>query len=135
MTSKKDAMADPNKRYLVSFGGAMVAYTLVIFASVWLLESRPWSTLPAAALALAPTVPALFALRAFIVRVRAMDEFQRRIVSESLLWAAGIVGFASFGYGFLEGAVEVPEISFIWILPALIGTYGVMSAILFRMNR
>jgi len=64
------------------------------------------------------------------VRFRAMDEFQRRIVSEAILWSAGIVGFAGFGYGFLEGSINAPNISMIWLLPALIGTYGVVSCIL-----
>ena len=64
-----------------------------------------------------------------LVRFRAMDEFRRRIVSEAIFWSGGIVGFATFGYGFLEGSIDAPYISMIWVLPALISTYGVASYI------
>ena len=123
-------MSNPNKPYLVHFGGAMIAYAGILFASVWVIETMEITGWPAGALSLTPMLPALYALRACVVRFRAMDEFQRRIVSEAILWGAGIVGFASFGYGFLEGSINAPNISMIWVLPALIGTYGVASCIL-----
>lgn len=121
---------NPHKRYLIFFGGAMLAYAGVLFASVWTLEATEITGWPAGALSLAPMLPTLYALHAFVVRLRTMDEFQRRIVSEGIVWGAGIVGFASFGYGFLEGSINAPEISMIWVLPALIGTYGVASSVL-----
>ncbi len=127
-------MIDPNKsaakRYLVHFGGAMLAYTGTVLASVWAINGLEVTGWPAAALSLMPMVPALYALHACVARFRAMDEFQRRIVSEAILWGAGIVGFVSFGYGFLEGSINAPNISLIWVLPALIGSYGVASCIL-----
>ena len=78
---------------------------------------------------------ALYALHAFVVRFRAVDEFLRRVESEALLWGAGIVGFASFGYGFLEGSINAPQISMIWVLPALIATYGAIFAFLMWRSR
>jgi hypothetical protein len=108
----------------------MLFYAGSLFASVWAIETMEMSGWRAGALSLTPMLPALFALHAFVVRFRALDEFQRRMISESILWGAGIVGFASFGYGFLEGSVEAPEISMIWVLPALIGTYGIVSCVL-----
>jgi len=121
---------NPHKRYLIFLGGAMLAYAGVLFASVWTLEATEITGWPAGALSLAPMLPALYALHAFVVRLRTMDEFQRRIVSEGIVWGAGIVGFASFGYGFLEGSMNAPEISMIWMLPTLIGTYGIASSVL-----
>ncbi len=123
-------MNDLNKRYLVQFGGAMLIYAGMLFASVWVIETMEITGWPAGVLSLTPMLPALYVLRACAVRFRAMDEFQRRIVAEAILWSAGIVGFASFGYGFLEGSINAPNISMIWLLPALIGTYGVISCIL-----
>ncbi len=123
-------MSDSNKRYLVHFGGTMLVYAGTLFASVWVIETMEITGWPAGALSLAPMLPALYALHACVARFRAMDEFQRRIVSEAILWSAGIVGFVSFGYGFLEGSINAPNISLIWVLPALIGTYGVASCIL-----
>ena len=127
-------MSDPNKsaskRYLVHFGGGMLAYTGTVLASVWAINALEVTGWPAAALSLMPIVPALYALHAFVVRFRAVDEFLRRVESEALLWSAGIVGFLSFGYGFLEGSINAPQLSMIWVLPALIATYGTIFGFL-----
>ncbi len=123
-------MGGPNKRYLVHFGGAMIVYAGMLFASVWIIETTKITGWLAGALSLTPMLPALYALRAWVARFRAMDEFQRRTDAEAILWAAGIIGFISFGYGFLEGSISAPSISMIWVLPALIGTYGVASRIM-----
>ena len=104
-----------NKRYTVHFTLAMLAYMLVLFGSVTAINNGELSGWSAGLASLTPLIPAFYALRAFIVRIREMDEYQRRIATEAILWAAGIVGFASFGYGFLAGAVEVPEISLIFV--------------------
>ncbi len=132
-------MSDPNKaatkRYLVHFGGAMLVYAGTIFASVWVINGLEVTGWRAAALSLMPMVPALYALHAFVVRFRAVDEFLRRVESEALLWGTGIVGFASFGYGFLEGSINAPQISMIWVLPALIATYGAIYGLLMWRSR
>ena len=132
-------MSSPNKaaskRYLVHFGGAMLVYSGVVLASVWTINSLEVTGWGAGALSLLPMVPALYALHAFVVRFRAVDEFLRRVEAEALLWAAGIVGFLSFGYGFLEGSIDAPQISMIWVLPALIATYGVIYAVLMWRSR
>lgn len=119
------------RRYLVHFGGAMAAYTVVLMLSVMALDRYELSAPAAAAVALAPVVPVLYALHAFIVAFREADEFHRRVISEAIIWAAGLVGFVSFAWGFLEVAIEVPAIPYIWVLPALIGTYGVAQCILY----
>ncbi len=113
----------------------MLAYTGTVLASVWAINGLEVTGWPAAALSLIPMVPALYALHAFVVRFRALDEFLRRVESEALLWGAGIVGFASFGYGFLEGSINAPQISMIWVLPALIATYGAIFGFLMWRSR
>lgn len=118
------------KRYMIGFGGAMIGYMVVLIGAVTLLESREFGVVPTALLALAPVVPALFALREVFIFVRRMDEFQRRIVTEAFIGAALIIGLASFAYGFLEGALELPVIPMIWVLPAIIGLYGVLTCVL-----
>ncbi|MCH7563012.1 MAG: hypothetical protein IH968_04215 [Gemmatimonadetes bacterium] len=118
------------KRYLVHFGGAMLVYSGVVLASVWTINGLEVTGWRAGALSLLPMVPALYALHAFVVRFRAVDEFLRSVESEALLWGAGIVGFLSFGYGFLEGSINAPRISMIWVLPTLIATYGIIYRVL-----
>jgi hypothetical protein len=120
-----------NRRYLIHFGTAMLAYVLVLFGSVAAIENGELSGWSAGLASLTPLIPALYALHAFIARFHALDEFQRRIATEALLWGAGTVGFATFGYGFLEGAVDVPRISFTWVLPAIIGVFGLAQCLLY----
>lgn len=131
-----DRKSSANRRYVIHFGVAMLAYMLVLFGSITAINNGELSGWSAGLASLTPLIPAFYALRAFIVRIREMDEYQRRVATEAILWAAGIVGFASFGYGFLAGAVEVPEISLIWVLPALAGSFGVAQCYLYwRENR
>ena len=120
---------------MVHFGGAMAAYSAVVIASVWAINELEATGWRAGALSLTPMVPALYGLHAWVVRFRAGDEFLRRVESEALLWGTGVVGFLSFGYGFLEGSVDVPRISLIWVLPALIAAYGIMYWLLMWRSR
>ncbi len=118
------------KKYLSQFSGAMGAYVGTLIGSIALINNNEFSTALTAAIVLLPVLPALFGLVAVVTFYRSMDEFQRRIVSEATIAAALLVGFATFAYGFLEGALELPVISMIWILPAMIGLYGLISAML-----
>jgi len=118
------------KRYSLHFGGAMVAYTLVLIASIGILDGMELAQWQRAVLAALPVVPGLYALHAVLVFYWSRDEFQRRIISESMLISALLTGFACFAYGFIEGAVELPEVSLIWVLPAMVGLWGLIAAIL-----
>jgi hypothetical protein len=105
--------------YTAQFGAAMAAYAVVLIASIVVLQhvtlAVPWQVL----IALAPVIPTLFALAAFLRFLGKMDELQRRIQVEALAIGAGTVGFLSFAYGFLEN-VGLPSLSYIWVLPALV---------------
>ncbi len=119
-----------NRQYVIGFGMAMLGYVVTLVGSILVIRSADLTGWPAGLVSLTPLVPALFGLKAYVDRFRSLDEFQRRIVSEALLWGAGIVGFAAFGYGFLEGAVEVPQISLIWVMPALVAVSGLVQCVL-----
>ena len=119
-----------NRQYVIGFVMAMLGYIVTLVASILVIRSADLTGWPAGLVSLTPLVPALFGLKAYVDRFRSLDEFQRRIVSEALLWGAGIVGFAAFGYGFLEGAVEVPQISLIWVMPALVAVSGLVQCVL-----
>ncbi len=120
-------MQAPVKRYLIHFGGAMLGYMLLLFGTVSLLNSMELAQWQRGVLAVLPVLPGLYALHAVMVFYRSRDEFQRRLISESMLVSALVTGFASFAYGFIEGAVDLPEISLIWVLPVMIGLYGLIS--------
>jgi len=124
-------MSPENRRYTIHLGVAMLAYGLTLVGSITAINNGELSQWGAGLASMTPLVPAFYALQVFIRRVRSMDEFQQRIVTEAIAWSAGIVGFCSFGYGFLEGAIDAPRISYIWVLPALIGVYGIAQCIFY----
>lgn len=75
-------------------------------------------------LALLPALPALLMLRAYLTFFRAMDEFQRRVQGEAALITLGIVTVAAFSYGFLAEWAGFPHIPLIWMIPAVVITWG-----------
>jgi len=120
------------KRYVRWFPvwGALYAVT-VIGAQV--IDNRvEISGLARVTLALSPLVPALLMLREFLIVFRSLDEVQQRIQAEAILTSAGVVGFGSFAWGFLEGAFGLPPVSLIWVLPALIAVWGLALPVVSR---
>ncbi len=118
------------KRYLLHFGGAMLGYMLVLFATIAVLNSVEMPQWQRAVLAVLPVLPGLYGLHAVMVFYRSRDEFKRRIIAESMLASALITGFACFAYGFMEGAVALPDISLIWVLPVMVGLSGLVACVL-----
>ncbi|WP_417468951.1 hypothetical protein [Maricaulis sp.] len=118
------------RRYLVHFGGAMLGYAALLFASVYALQNYEFAPIWRGVLALLPVLPGLYGLHAVMVFYGSRDEFKRRIISESMLIAALLTGFASFAYGFAEGAVDLPQISLIWVLPVMVGLSGLVACVL-----
>lgn len=116
-------MEKAHRAYLVEFGTSMVAYTLVLLTSVWLLNRYP-DTSWRYVLAVAPMVPVLFALRAFLRQLNRIDELQRRIQLNAIAFAAGAAGILTFTYGFLEG-IGFPPLPTIWIFPMIIALWGI----------
>ncbi|WP_417477767.1 hypothetical protein [Maricaulis sp.] len=118
------------RRYLIHFGGAMLGYTALLFASIYALNTYELTPVWRGTLALLPVLPGLYGLYAVMVFYHSRDEFKRRVISESMLIAALLTGFACFAYGFAEGAVDLPSISLIWVLPAMIGLSGLVACVL-----
>ena len=125
-------MAFNSKRYTRHFGGAMMVYSVVCLAALSALGRYEFEPLVAAAVALSPVLPMLYALRAFIVEFRSVDEFHRRVQSEAIIWGAGLTGFGTFAYGFAELAIELPSVPTLMILPVMIMLYGFSSIVLYR---
>ena len=76
------------RRYLVELLGALLAYSLVLVTSIWLLKSNPEAAwrIP---VALAPMVPAVFVMASVLRFVRRMDELQQRMQLEALAFSFG----------------------------------------------
>lgn len=121
------------RTYVIEFGGAMAAYVVVLLASVLLLQNNPdapWRV----PLALAPVVPTIFALAAFLHFLRQMDELQRQIQLEGIGLSFGATAILTFAYGFLEN-VGFPQVSLIWILPLMVMLWGLGVALAARRYR
>jgi len=118
-------MTPAAKRYTVRFLSLMAGYALAVIGATLVLRHMDPSGPVRVILALIPVIPALVALREFVIFLRAMDEVQARIHAESILIAAGVVSFAAFSWGFLESWADAPAIPVIYVLPAMALVWGV----------
>jgi hypothetical protein len=115
------------RAYLIEFGSAMVAYSIVLIVSISILNANPhapWRV----AVALAPVVPVCFALWAFMRSLGRMDELQQRIQLHAIGFGFGASAILTFSYGFLEN-VGFPHISWIWVMPLMIALWGIGGAV------
>src|SRR5947209_387056 len=116
------------KSYGKEFGAAMVAYVVLLPASILVLQAGPataWWRIP---IALVPVVPAAFMLLAFMRFFARLDELQRRIHLEGLAFGFGATALLTFSYGFLEG-VGFPQISWVFIFPLMIALWSLGAAV------
>ena len=116
------------KRYQTHLVYTLIAYTAAVVGINVLDRLLELPVVVLVMLSLIPVVPAIYLLLIMTRYVRSLDEVQQKIVTESIVWAAGLVGIGGFSYGFLQGAVTLPDISLIWILPALLFFQGIAYA-------
>ena len=121
-----------SRAYTRELGLALAAYVIVVLISIRLVGGldQPIKTL----VALTPLIPATFALIAYLRFVSRMDELGRRIQLEALAFGFGAAGMITFAYGFLENA-GFPQLSYIWVFPAMIFLWGIGGAIASRRYR
>ncbi len=121
------------RAYLKEFGGAMLAYTIVLPLSIVLIQAHP--TAPwRVPLALAPVLPVALAFWTILRAVARMDELQRRIQFEALVVAVGGIVVLTFAYGMLQN-VGLPPLNLIYITPALVAFWGLGLALASRRYR
>jgi hypothetical protein len=129
VTEQSSSAKRVGRRYMREMAIASVLYTAFVFAGAYAiryLDLPQWLVICAA---LAPLIPALMMLRAYATFLNGIDEFQRRIQTDSILISAAVVGFGSFAYGFLEEWADFPHLPLIWVFPALIGVWGLAACI------
>lgn len=110
------------RAYLKEFGGAMIAYTILLPLSITLIEAHP--TAPwRGAVALLPVIPVALAFGALLRFVARLDELQRRIQFEALVVAVGGTIILTFGYGTLQNA-GFPPPNLMLVTPLLVALWG-----------
>ena len=110
------------KRYTIRFIIATVAYVVVLTATLSIVKHLPAHTPLWWALILAPLVPVGFMVPIVLTYFRETDEFERRVLTDSLAIAAGITAALSVTYGFLENA-GLPHLSAWWTWIVVMGSW------------
>ncbi len=135
MSSDIDARTKSvTKQYARDMALAALLYVAVLLVSVFVVRRLDPPQWVAIILALASAAPALLMMRAYMRRFNGLDEFQRRVQMESMLAAAGIIGFVSFTYGFLESFAGFPTIdgALLWVFPAMTFVWGIAQIFVAR---
>ena len=86
-------------------------------------DLQQWQRIILAVLPVLPAVAMIFVVLRF---VRSMDEVMQKIITESALISAGIIGIMTFTLGFLENVILLPQGVLIWIWPAMMALHGVV---------
>ncbi|GAC1358670.1 MAG: hypothetical protein NVSMB42_17870 [Herpetosiphon sp.] len=115
------------RQYLIEFGSAMLGYTVAVLVSISLIKQFPTSAWRYP-LALLPMVPAVLAMWAFVRAIGRMDELQRRIQFDSIVFASGATAMLTFGYGWLEN-VGLPHLPLLYVLPLMTALWGFGTAV------
>ncbi len=117
------------RRYVIEFTIAIVAYMVVLFATRYAFRdlSGPWEPI----VALLPVVPLIAIFVAVLRWLRATDEFNRRIIVDSLAIAGGITALLAATYGFAEGDL-LPRPSAWWTWTVFMFAWAISAMILRR---
>jgi hypothetical protein len=111
------------KRYTKEFLTAMAVYSAMVPLSVWLLRGHE-RTLVGYCLAFLPVIPSFFALWAFLRFFRGLDELQRRIQLEAVVFSFLATCFITLTWAFQQNA-GLPRFDVSFVAPLLIGLWGV----------
>lgn len=99
-------------------------YLALTIASVIALGALHPTGALAIALALIPAIASVGIVRAHLLSVREMDEFQQRLHYEAILIAAAVTAFASVAYGFLELWAGFPRLPAFCAVLVMVGAFS-----------
>lgn len=112
------------RRYMRDMAVAGGLYMALILGGALIIRGFDPPQWARVVLAVAPLAPVALILRAILVFINSVDEFQRRLHMEAVLITAGVTAFGTFAYGMLEEWADVPHLSVMWILPAMMLIWG-----------
>lgn len=135
----EESFAQPAaRRYQRATWPIMIAYALVLFASIWLIRRGIEPVWLRAIVAVVPVVPLALFLRAALRYLRETDELQRRIETESIGVASLLVSLLYFGAGLLQKAGVIAldaGAAMLWVFPVLMLCYGLAKFLAARRYR
>jgi hypothetical protein len=104
-------MRAPHRRYLMRFMPAMLVYGMTLIPATAFYKSVKPEGWLAWAVAIAPAIPVLFAIRAVVLYYREEDdEFLKAMAAQSQLLAMGLAMAICTVYGFLDLFGLVPHV-------------------------
>ena len=116
------------RRYIRALWPIMIAYSLSLFGSIWLIKRGIDSVPLRAAVAIVPALAILLFMGAAVRYLREVDELQRRIETEAIGIAALTVSFLYFAAGLLDKARVISvdaAAAMIWVFPMTMLVYGI----------
>ena len=134
-----DEYARPaGRRYIRAMWPILIAYSLILFFSGWMIK-RGIESIPLRALvALLPVLPLLLLLRLALRYLRETDELQRRSEIEAIGIAALLVSRVYFGGGLLQQAKVISlnaGVVMIWVFPLIMVFYAIAKFFAVRRYR
>ncbi len=119
-----------NRKYVLEIVICMVVYMAVLIPAIWLLNRGLEGPLKFV-VAIAPAVPVFFVFVAVLKYFGRTDEFERRVLLESLGIAGVITALLAATYGFLENA-GLPHLSAWWTWATFMGAWLIGRLIVSR---
>lgn len=105
------------RRYLTQFFVFIAAYVAVLFAAIATVDALHPAGALRYAILLAPLVPVALLVPTILRYFVDTDEFERRVMTESLAIAAAVTALLAVTYGFLEVAgLPRPSAWLTWIV-------------------
>jgi len=124
MTNGVTLMTQAARQYTRRFTLAMVGYVITILITQSLLNNMEANSLPSYLVSIIPVIPVGFGMFAFLSYLRTMDELQRRIQLDAVGFSVVLTTIITFTLGMLETA-GLPSIGLVWVMPMLIGFWGI----------
>jgi len=113
-----------SRSYAVAIFSWVAVYAVLLFGSISLLKTGTIQWLPLKALiALSPMIAGFGIVVSITRSYRRMDELEQKIIAESIMFAFGATAILTFSYGFLQGNLGAPDLSYFWVWPVLASTW------------
>ncbi len=111
-----ERMREPYRRYMWRFLPAMFVYVILLMAAVSFANDNQPTGVIAWAVAIAPAIPILFAIRAvFLLPREEDDEYQRDRIYRAYAWATGATLMVASVAGFLDMFGVIPHLE-LWVV-------------------
>ncbi len=123
-----------NRKYYIQLFSWLAVYAVLLEASILILRHGVEGPL-VVPVALLPMLPAFGIVAANMTRYRAIDELEKRMLSESIVFSFGCTAIVTFSYGFLESAAHAPMLSYFWVWPVMAAFWLVGSFLVRRRYR